>query len=76
MIALGRGKQRLVLLLLAEALLLGAGALCYGLGSPQLAVAGIVLAMGLEDACSRSTVASGSAFMSAIVAMSTRALRH
>jgi uncharacterized membrane protein YoaK (UPF0700 family) len=50
LIVLGRGKQRQVLLLLVEALLLGTGALCYGLGSSQLAIAGIVLAMGLENA--------------------------
>jgi uncharacterized membrane protein YoaK (UPF0700 family) len=36
--------------LLAEALLLAAAALCYALGLPNLAVAAIVMAMGLENA--------------------------
>jgi uncharacterized membrane protein YoaK (UPF0700 family) len=36
--------------LLAEALLLAAAALCHTLGSPPLAVAAMVLAMGLENA--------------------------
>jgi uncharacterized membrane protein YoaK (UPF0700 family) len=36
--------------LLAEALLLAAAALCYTLGAPSLAVAAMVLAMGLENA--------------------------
>lgn len=50
LIVLGRGKQRQALLLLAEAMLLGAGALCYGMGSSELAIAAIVLAMGMENA--------------------------
>jgi uncharacterized membrane protein YoaK (UPF0700 family) len=50
LIVLGRGKQRQALLLLVEALLLATGALGYGLGSSQLAIAAIVLAMGLENA--------------------------
>lgn len=50
LIVLGRGKQRQALLLLVEALLLATGALCYGLGSSQLAIAAIVLAMGMENA--------------------------
>jgi uncharacterized membrane protein YoaK (UPF0700 family) len=50
LIVLGRGAHRQVWLLLAEALLLGAGAVCYGVGLSNGTVAGIVLAMGLENA--------------------------
>jgi uncharacterized membrane protein YoaK (UPF0700 family) len=50
LIALGRGAHRQPQVLLAEALLLAAGALCYMFGRPNLAVAPIVLAMGLENA--------------------------
>jgi uncharacterized membrane protein YoaK (UPF0700 family) len=42
--------HRQPLVLLAEALLLGAAALAYTLGQSSLAVAAIVLAMGLENA--------------------------
>ena len=50
LIVLGRGVNRQPWVLLAEALLLGAGALCYGFGFANAAVAAIVLAMGLENA--------------------------
>jgi uncharacterized membrane protein YoaK (UPF0700 family) len=50
LIGRGRGIHRQWLLLLAEAGLLGAGALGYEAGAPQLAIAAIVLAMGLENA--------------------------
>jgi uncharacterized membrane protein YoaK (UPF0700 family) len=50
LIALSRGVHRQVWVLLAEALLLGAGAVCYGVGRSTAAVAAIVLAMGLENA--------------------------
>ena len=42
--------HRQPLVLLAEALLLGAAAVAYTFGQPSLAVAAIVLAMGLENA--------------------------
>lgn len=50
LIVLGRGARRQSRLLLAEALLLAAAALCYALGLPNTAVAAIVTAMGLENA--------------------------
>jgi uncharacterized membrane protein YoaK (UPF0700 family) len=50
LIVLGRGANRQPLVLLAEALLLGAAALCYGFGWSNATVAAIVLAMGLENA--------------------------
>jgi uncharacterized membrane protein YoaK (UPF0700 family) len=50
LIVLGRGAHRQPWLLLAEALLLAAAALCYAFGLPNAAVATIVLAMGLENA--------------------------
>ena len=50
LIVLGRGANRQPLILLAEAGLLGAAALSYTLGFAQMAVAAIVLAMGLENA--------------------------
>lgn len=50
LIGRGRGKHRQWVLLLAEGLLLGAGALAYELGAPAVTVAAIVLAMGLENA--------------------------
>jgi uncharacterized membrane protein YoaK (UPF0700 family) len=50
LIVFGRGANRQPWLLLAEALLLAAAALCYALGLPNLAVAAIVLAMGMENA--------------------------
>ncbi len=50
LIVLGRGVNRQPLLLLAEALLLAAAALCYAFSLPNAAVAAIVLAMGLENA--------------------------
>jgi uncharacterized membrane protein YoaK (UPF0700 family) len=50
LIVLGRGANRQPWLLLAEALLLAAGALCHGFGLSNVAVAAIVVAMGLENA--------------------------
>jgi uncharacterized membrane protein YoaK (UPF0700 family) len=50
LIVLGRGIHRQPWVLLAEALLLAAAALCYALGLPNLAVAAIVMAMGMENA--------------------------
>jgi uncharacterized membrane protein YoaK (UPF0700 family) len=50
LIGRGRGKHRQWILLLAEALLLGCGALAYECGAPVLTIAAIVLAMGLENA--------------------------
>jgi uncharacterized membrane protein YoaK (UPF0700 family) len=50
LIVLGRGANRQPWLLLAEALLLAAAALCYTFGRSNAAVAAIVLAMGLENA--------------------------
>lgn len=50
LIVLGHGAHRQPLVLLAEALLLAAAALAYTFGQPSLAVAAIVLAMGLENA--------------------------
>jgi uncharacterized membrane protein YoaK (UPF0700 family) len=50
LIVLGRGAHRQPWVLLAEALLLAAAALCYGFGLSNVAVAAIVLAMGLENA--------------------------
>jgi len=50
LIVRGRGADRQPWLLLAEALLLAAAALCYAFGLSNVAVAAIVLAMGLENA--------------------------
>ncbi len=50
LIVLGRGVNRQPWVLLAEALLLAAAALCYTVGLSNAAVAAIVLAMGLENA--------------------------
>jgi len=50
LIVLGHGVHRQPWVLLAEALLLAAAALCYTVGLPNAAVAAIVLAMGLENA--------------------------
>lgn len=50
LIVLGRTRYRQAFLLLAEALLLAAAALAYAFATPYLAVAAIVLAMGLENA--------------------------
>jgi uncharacterized membrane protein YoaK (UPF0700 family) len=50
LIVLGRGAHRQPLVLLAEALLLAAAALCYMSGLSNVAIAAIVLAMGLENA--------------------------
>ncbi len=50
LIVLGRGIHRQPWILLAEALLLAAGALCYAFNLPNLAVAAVVMAMGLENA--------------------------
>jgi uncharacterized membrane protein YoaK (UPF0700 family) len=45
-----RGDNRQWLLLLVEAVLLGAGASAFLYGAPQLTIAALVLAMGLENA--------------------------
>src|SRR5260370_33283077 len=50
LIVLGRGTNRQPWLLLAEALLLAAAALCYAFGLSNVAAAAIVLAMGLDNA--------------------------
>ena len=50
LIVLGRSAHRQAVLLLTEALLLFAAALAHHLGQQPLAVAAIVLAMGLENA--------------------------
>ncbi len=50
LIVLGRGVNRQPWLLLAEPLLLAAAALCYAFDLSNVAVAAIVLAMGLENA--------------------------
>src|ERR1700682_268518 len=50
LIVLGRGVNRQPWVLLAEASLLAAAALCHAFGLLNVAVAAIVLAMGLENA--------------------------
>jgi uncharacterized membrane protein YoaK (UPF0700 family) len=50
LIVLGRGVHRQPFVLLAEGLLLVAAALAHAFGFPGVAVAAIVLAMGLENA--------------------------
>jgi uncharacterized membrane protein YoaK (UPF0700 family) len=50
LIVLGRGANRQPWVLLAEAGLLAAAALCYTFGQSNAAVAAIVLAMGMENA--------------------------
>jgi uncharacterized membrane protein YoaK (UPF0700 family) len=50
LIVLGRSAHRQAMLLLAEALLLFAAALAHAVGWQALAVAAIVLAMGMENA--------------------------
>jgi uncharacterized membrane protein YoaK (UPF0700 family) len=50
LIVLGHGANRQPWVLLAEALLLGAGALAYAFGLPNTAVGALVVAMGLENA--------------------------
>jgi uncharacterized membrane protein YoaK (UPF0700 family) len=50
LIVLGRGANRQPWVLLVEAALLAAAALCYSFGLPNFAIAAIVLAMGLENA--------------------------
>jgi uncharacterized membrane protein YoaK (UPF0700 family) len=50
LIVLGRGAHRQSRVLLAEALLLAIAALCYAFGVPNIAIAAMVLAMGLENA--------------------------
>jgi uncharacterized membrane protein YoaK (UPF0700 family) len=50
LIVLGRSARRRAVLLLVEALLLAAAGLAHHLGHQTLAVAAIVLAMGLENA--------------------------
>jgi uncharacterized membrane protein YoaK (UPF0700 family) len=50
LIVLGRGVNRQPWILLAEALLLASAAACYAFGFSNVAVAAIVLAMGMENA--------------------------
>jgi uncharacterized membrane protein YoaK (UPF0700 family) len=50
LIVLGRGTYRQPWVLLAEAVLLAAAALCYAFEQSNAAVAAIVLAMGMENA--------------------------
>ena len=50
LIVLGHGAYRQPWLLLAEALLLAGAALCYAFDLPNVAIAAIVLAMGMENA--------------------------
>jgi uncharacterized membrane protein YoaK (UPF0700 family) len=50
LIVLGRSANRQPWLLLLEAALLAGAALCYTFGLPNVAIAAIVLAMGLENA--------------------------
>ena len=50
LIVLGRGRHRQVVLLVVEAALLASAALAYDYALPNLAIAAIVLAMGLENA--------------------------
>jgi uncharacterized membrane protein YoaK (UPF0700 family) len=50
LIVLGRGANRQQWLLLVEAMLLAAAGACDALGFAQIAVAAVVLAMGLENA--------------------------
>jgi uncharacterized membrane protein YoaK (UPF0700 family) len=50
LIVLGRGANRQPWVLLVEAMLLALAALCYSFNLPNVAVAAIVLAMGLENA--------------------------
>jgi uncharacterized membrane protein YoaK (UPF0700 family) len=56
LIVLGRGPHRQAWVLLAEAALLATAALAYTLGQPDIAVAAIVLAMGLENAVFQTQV--------------------
>ena len=50
LIVLGRGANRQPWVLLAEASLLAAAALCHAFDLPNVAIAAIVLAMGMENA--------------------------
>jgi uncharacterized membrane protein YoaK (UPF0700 family) len=50
LMVLGRGMNRQLGVLLAEALLLAAAALCYAIDLSNAAIAAMVLAMGLENA--------------------------
>ena len=50
LIVLGRGAHRQPWVLLVEAMLLALAALCYAVGLSNIAVAAMVLAMGLENA--------------------------
>jgi uncharacterized membrane protein YoaK (UPF0700 family) len=50
LVVVGGGTERQPWLLLTEAVLLAGAALCHAFGVPNLAIAGIVLAMGLENA--------------------------
>ncbi len=49
LIAFGKGRFRQAMILLVEALLLAIAAGCYMIGWPNIAIAAIVLAMGLEN---------------------------
>jgi uncharacterized membrane protein YoaK (UPF0700 family) len=59
LIVLRRGRYRQSWVLLAEATLLAIAALAYTLGQPKLAIAAIVLAMGLENAVFQTQVGAG-----------------
>lgn len=59
MIALGKGMRRQPWVLLAEALLLAAAALCYTFGMTEAAVGIIVIAMGMENAVFQSEGSAG-----------------
>ena len=59
MIVLGKGMRRQPWVLLAEALLLAAAALCYTFGMTEAAVGIIVIAMGMENAVFQSEGSAG-----------------
>ena len=59
LIVLNRGTRRQALVLLAEAVLLAAAALCYSLGLSNIAVSAIVMAMGLENAVFQADGSAG-----------------
>jgi uncharacterized membrane protein YoaK (UPF0700 family) len=56
LIVLGRGRYRQSWVLLAESTLLAIAGLAYTLGQPELSIAAIVLAMGLENAVFQTQV--------------------
>ena len=59
LIVLGRGANRQPWVLLAEAALLALAALYYQIGLPNVAIAAIVLAMGMENAVFQSHGGAG-----------------